>query len=226
MSDANFHRFSSNATASTHDCHLGPDGSGKTTQAKLLTERLQATGYDAQYVHALYYLSDNIPYANRLRRHLGPRKTRPQEPEHGSLYLVRRVLFGLVSFWFALLTIGMISVQVRNKRQVVVFDRYYHQFFYDVYGSASIPLSHLLPRPWRMIYLDADLTTVQTRMDTVDQAVDGQYYATVIDMYDECATPGWLSFRAELPIATLHEQIFQAIWDRSRPDRLTTAAIR
>ncbi|MDS0474521.1 hypothetical protein [Natrinema sp. 1APR25-10V2] len=205
---------------------VGPDGSGKTTQAKLLTERLQAAGYDAQYVHALYYLSDNIPCADRLRRHLGPRKTRTQETEHGLLYFVRRVLFGLVGFWFALLTIGMVSLQVRNRRQVVVFDRYYHQFFYDVYGSASIPLSRLLPHPWQMIYLDADLTTVQIRMDTVDQAVDRQYYATVIDLYDECATPEWLSFRAELPIETLHEQIFQAIWDRSGPDHLTTAAIR
>jgi hypothetical protein len=74
-----------------------------------------------------------------------------------------------------------------------------------------------------MIYLDADFSTIQTRMDTVDQAVDRQYYDTVITLYDDCATPGWLSFRADLPIETLHEQIFQAIQHRPGPNRLTTA---
>ena len=191
---------------------VGSDGSGKTTQAELLVERLQTVGYDAQYVHALYYLSDNVPCADRLRRQLGPRKTRTQNSGVCSpLYLVRRALFGWFGFWFALLTIGIVSVRFHNRSQIVVFDRYYHQFFYDVYDSSSLPLSRLLPQPWRMIYLDTDHFTVQTRMGTDDQAVDRQYYATVIDLYDECATDKWLSFRGELPIETLHEQIFEAV---------------
>lgn len=164
---------------------VGPDGSGKTTQAKLLVERLQAAGYDAQYVHALYHISDTIPSSDRFRRHFGPRKTRTQESGQSPFYFLRRALFGLVGFWFALLTIWIVSIQVRNKRQIVVFDRYYHQFFYHVYGSASIPPSRLLPQPWQLIYLDADLPTVQARMDTVDQAVDRQYYRTVITLYDD-----------------------------------------
>lgn len=200
---------------------VGPDGSGKTTQAELLVERLQAAGYDAQYVHALYYLSDNIPSADRLRRQFGPRKTRTQDlGTYGPFYLIRRALLGLFGFWFALLTIGIVSLKFRNRNRVVVFDWYYQQFFYDVYGPSSIALSRLLPQPWRIIYLDADLTTVQTQMGTVDRAVDGLYYATVIDLYDECATDGWLSFRAELPIETLHEQIFEAIRDGLDRDQI------
>ena len=202
---------------------VGSDGSGKTTQAELLVERLQTVGYDAQYVHALYYLSDSVPCADRLRRRLGPRKTRTQNSGvYDPLHLARRALFGWFGFWFALLTIGIVSVRFRNRSQIVVFDRYYHQFLYDVYSSSSIPLSRLLPRPWRMIYLDADLSTVQTRMGTADQAVDGSYYATVIDLYDECATDGWLSFRAELPIETLHEQIFEVIRCDIDQDRIVS----
>lgn len=193
---------------------VGPDGSGKTTQAKLLVKRLQATGYDAQYIHALYFLSDTIPFSERLRRQFGPRKMRTQDPRRtGPYYFIQRVLFGLFGFWFATLTIGIVSVQFRNRCQVVVFDRYYQQFFYDVYGPPSIVLSQLLPRPWQMIYLDADLTTIQTRMGTVDRAVDELYYATIIDLYDKCKTDRWLSFCAELPIDTLHEQIFETIRD-------------
>ena len=191
---------------------VGPDGSGKTTQAELLVERLQAAGYDAQYVHALYYLSDSVPYAARLRRRIGPRKTRTRESgTYGPLYLVRRVLFGVFGFWFALLTIGLVSVRFRHANQVVVFDRYYHQFFYDVYGPSSVQLARLLPQPWRIIYLDADLNTVQARMGTVDRAVDPQYYTTVLNLYDECVSDEWLSFGVEPPIETLHEQIFEVI---------------
>jgi thymidylate kinase len=189
---------------------VGPDGSGKTTQSELLVERLRAAGYDAQYVHALYYLSDNVPRADRLRRRLGPRNTRTHASgSRRPTYLLRRVLFGVFGFWFALLTIGIVSVRFRGR--VVVFDRYYQQFFYDVYGSAGIALSRLLPGPWRTVYLDADLTTVRDRMGPTDRAVDESYYATVIDLYDDCSTTGWQSFRAELPIETLHERIFEAI---------------
>ena len=202
---------------------VGPDGSGKTTQAELLVERLQAAGYDAQYVHALYYLSDSIPYAARLRRRIGPRRTRTQDSgAYGPLYLARRVLFGAVGFWFALLTIGLVSVESRDTNRVVVFDRYYHQFFYDVYGPSSILLARLLPQPWRTIYLDADLTTVQTRMVTVDRTVDAEYYTTVIALYDKCVSDEWLSFGVEPPIETLHEQIFEAV--RYAVDRPRTSS--
>ena len=201
---------------------VGPDGSGKTTQAELLVERLRAAGYDAEYVHALYYLSDSVPYAARLRRRIGPRRTRTQDPgTYGPLYLARRALFAVFGFWFALLTIGLVFAQLRNTDRVVVFDRYYHQFFYDVYGPSSVLLARLLPQPWRMVYLDADLPTVQTRMGTVDRVVDAQYYTTVIGVYDECVSDGWLSFGVESPIETLHEQIFEAInyaVDRPRTD--------
>ncbi|WP_224450603.1 hypothetical protein [Haloprofundus salilacus] len=191
---------------------VGPDGSGKTTQAKLLVEHLQAAGYDAQYVHALYYLSNNFPYADELRRRIGPRKTRTQLTKTGRpVYLLRQALFGLVGFWFALLTIGVVSLRFRDESQIVVFDRYYQQFFYDVYGPLAVFLSRLLPQPWRMIYLNADLTTIQTRMDATDRAADTQYYATVIGLYDECSTDEWLSFRAELPVETVHGRIFEAI---------------
>ncbi|WP_224332655.1 hypothetical protein [Haloprofundus sp. SEDH52] len=189
---------------------VGPDGSGKTTQAKLLVEHLQAIGYDAHYVHALYYLSDTIPCADRLRRQLGPRKTQTHGPSTSRLlYLLRRVLFAVVGFWFALVTIGVVSIRFHD--QVVVFDRYYHQFFYDVYGPSGVFLSCLLPQPGRVIYLDADLATIQLRMDTTDRAVDTEYYATVIEFYDECSTEGWLSFCAKLPRESLHDRIFEAI---------------
>ena len=225
MADSNTHRICNRMPQLARTIAIvGPDGSGKTTQAELLVKRLQVAGYNAQYVHALYNISDNLPFANRLRRQFGPRQTRTQNLEtYGPFYFVQRALFGLFGFWFALLTIGIVSVDLRNRNRIVVLDRYYHQFFYDIYGSSSITFSQFLPQPWRMIYLDADLPTIQMRMGIVDQAVDELYYATVIDLYDDCATDGWLSFSAELPIETLHEQIFETIRNDLNRDQLTSS---
>ena len=186
---------------------VGPDGSGKTTQARLLTERLQEAGYDAQYVHALYYLSDAVPRSNQLRRRIGPRKTRTQtRARYAPLYLARRLLFGWFGYWFALITIMFVSVRFRNR--IVVFDRYYQQFFYDVYGPAARPLARAFPQPWRTVYLDADLDTLRTRQRAADRAVDDQYYIRAIDIYNACATDDWLRFDARLPVETLHERLF------------------
>lgn len=59
--------------------------------------------------------------------------------------------------------------------------------------------------------MDADLTTLQTRMESDDQAVNELYYATIIDLFEECSTNEWLSFCAKLLIDTIHEQIFETV---------------
>lgn len=202
---------------------VGPDGSGKTTQARLLVERLQAAGYEAEYVHALYYLSDLLPESDRLRRRVGPRKTRTHtRSTHGGSYLARRLLFGWLGYWFAVVTILFVSVRFRNR--IVVFDRYYQQFFYDVYGPAAVPLAHALPQPWRTVHLDADLDTVRARLDAVDRTADEQYYVRAIDVYDACATDDWLRLRAETPITALHERIFEDLRRDIDAERATAAS--
>ena len=191
---------------------VGPDASGKTTQARLLTERLQAAGYNAQYIHGLYYLSDAFPGANWLRERIGPRTLRTERRKSpGPIYRTFRVLFTWFSYFFALTAI--FSVSVRSRNQIVVFDRYYHQFFYDVYGPVSVPLSRSLPTPWKTIYLNAEFDVLRTRMNAGDRSVDDSYYTAVIDHYADCATEDWLRYPAELPITTLHEQIFEEICD-------------
>jgi thymidylate kinase len=189
---------------------VGPDASGKTTQANLLTERLQASGYDARYVHGLYYFSNVFPRANQFREKVGPRqlRTKSQEKE-GLLYRGFRTLFSWFGYLFALVTVLFVSLWYRD--QIVVFDRFYHQFFYDIYGSTGIRLSRTLPTPWRIIYLEAEFDTIRPRLSTVDKSAANSYYEAVVDHYAICATEDWLRYRAELPISTLHNQIFDDI---------------
>ncbi|MFH5802074.1 hypothetical protein [Haladaptatus sp. CMAA 1911] len=189
---------------------VGPDGSGKTTQAQLLTTRLQAAGYDAKYVHSLYYFSDRIPYANQLRQQVGPRKARTKRQTIWSpLYLLQRLVFGIFGYLFAVGTIAVVSRS--SSDQIVVFDRYYHQFLYDVYGQAGRPLAQWLPQPWRIIYLQADIETLRSRQDTEDRMVNEQYYETVNELYATLMTDTWMQMPAKLPIAVLHDQIFDAV---------------
>lgn len=190
---------------------VGPDASGKTTQANLLTERLQASGYDARYVHGLYYFSNVFPRANQFREKVGPRQLRTKRQEEDRpLYRVFRTLFSWFGYLFAWITVLFVSLWYRN--QIVVFDRFYHQFFYDIYGPTGVQLSRTLPTPWRVIYLEAESDTIRPRLSTVDKSADDSYYETVIDHYAICATEDWLRYRAELPISTLHNQIFDDIY--------------
>jgi GTPase SAR1 family protein len=189
---------------------VGPDASGKTTQANLLTERLQASGYDARYVHGLYYFSNIFPRANQFREKVGPRQLRTnRQDKEGALYRVFRTLFSWLGYLFALITILFVSVWHRD--QIVVFDRFYHQFFYDIYGPMGVQLSRTLPTPWRVIYLEAEFDAIRPRLSTVDKSAANSYYEAVIDHYAICATEDWLRYRAELPISTLHNQIFDDI---------------
>lgn len=189
---------------------VGPDASGKTTQARLLTERLQADGYDARYIHGLYHFSDAFPYATQIRKRIGPRKLRTDRQKSNGLTIqMFRMLFDWFSYIFALATI--VFVTVRSRNQIIVFDRYYHQFFFDVYGPRSVSLSRSLPTPWKTIYLDGELAVLRPRMNTLDRAVDATYHTKVIDHYAMCATEDWLRYPAELPIRTLHERIFEKI---------------
>lgn len=200
---------------------VGLDGCGKTTQARLLTARLQAAGYDAKYIHALYYFTDCIPYADQLRKQIGPRKTRTktqniQRPQ----YIARRIVFGLLSYIFALGTILLVSRQ--SDDQILIFDRYYQQFFYDVSGFASGPLARSLPQPWRIIYLDADIDVLRVWQDTEDKLVDEQYYSAVSELFTSCMSDKWLQLPATLPVETLHEHIFKEISQGLEQDQLLT----
>lgn len=204
---------------------IGPDGSGKTMQAHLLTKRLQNAGYDARYVHSLYYLSDYVPWATWLRQRVGPRRMRTERRHYSRLmYLVRRILFILFGYWFALITILLVTSPSHDR--IIVFDRYYQQFFFDIYGPAGSPLSRCLPQPQLTIYLDAEFDTLKPRLDAKDRSVDESYYESVTSVYTECVNANWLQLPAELPADVLHARIFEEVTHRFELDSIALSNSR
>jgi len=167
---------------------VGPDSCGKTTQAKMLVDRLGNGGYKAVYVQPIFILLNIL---TRSRDNdvalISPRKTRTSEMSesnnHGKRYLTKKLFMSLLGYPYALITyIFMKFYLSRNK--IVVCDRYFYQFFFDLFGDFGKKIIRIFPRPDITFFLDGDLDLFYSRMnDSFDASVGRTYYTEVLNLY-------------------------------------------
>ena len=165
----------------------GIDGSGKTTQAKMLVDRLKKGGYKTVYAQPIFIL------LNVLTRSKGndvalisPRKTRTSQMSNSDRYekifLSKKLFMGLLCYPYALATYIFMSFHYRNK--IIVCDRYFYQFFFDLFGGGSEKIVKFFPRPDLTFFLDGELDFFFSRMDdSFDAHVSKDYYSEVINLY-------------------------------------------
>ena len=166
----------------------GVDGCGKTTQAKMLVDRLNRWGYEAMYVQPVFIL------LNILTRSKGndvalisPRKTRTSQMSNsdkcGRRFLPKKLFMGLLGYPYALATYISIKVYL-TRNNIVVCDRYFYQFFFDLFGDWSETIIKVFPKPDIVFFLDGDLDIFYSRMDdSFDASVGRDYYTKVINLY-------------------------------------------
>ncbi|MCK4251788.1 hypothetical protein KAX97_10090, partial [candidate division WOR-3 bacterium] len=160
----------------------GVDGSGKTTQAKMLVDRLKKNGYETMYVQPVYVLLDLIHLGKEDKNSVSPRRARVSEISNKKLSIMRRALMGLFGYLYALVTYIFIKFTSRNK--IIVCDRYFYQFFFDLFGNWSESIIKFFPRPDIAFFLDGDLDLFYSRMDnSFDASVSRDYYSEVINLY-------------------------------------------
>jgi len=123
----------------------GIDASGKTTQARLLAEKLASLGLDV----LLSTEPTDGPVGTLIKRLLRGEKRLPP--------VVEAVLFALDRFWHVE---GLIRPALEEGR-IVVLDRYYHSSL-AYQGSAGLDIAWLrainsfAPRPDLAIYIDVE----------------------------------------------------------------------
>ena len=163
---------------------IGLDGSGKTTQATMLVDRLQKKGYDAIYVRPTYFLLshilklklDNIPF-------ISPRKDRAVKRECSGKKLskVRTLLMAPLGYLYVLVTRFCMGIVSRNK--IIVCDRYFYQFLYDLFGKSSNKVVRFLPKPDATFLLNTSLDVLYPRMQgSFDRTVCENYYIAVFNL--------------------------------------------
>ena len=166
----------------------GVDGSGKTTQAKMLVNRLRKQGYRVAYVQPVSMLLSTLTHfkVNNISA-ISPRKARVS-PELNSnqcgwLSLIRKQFMKLLGYFYALTAYLSIRLHIGKKR-VVVCDRYFYQFFFDLYGESSLRVLKIFPKPDITFFLNGDADTIYQRMtDSFDKTVSKNYYIDVINFY-------------------------------------------
>jgi len=192
----------------------GVDGCGKTTQAKMLIERLRERGYKAMYVQPIFILLNILARSkdNDIAP-ISPRKTRTSQmsnsDKHGKRFFSKKLFMGLLGYPYALATyIFMKFYLSRNK--VVVCDRYFYQFFFDLFGNFSEKVVRIFPKPDITFFLDGDLDIFYSRMDnSFDASIGRDYYAETINLYRRISQKyGFIQIDATLNKKAINDMIF------------------
>lgn len=161
---------------------IGPDGCGKTTQSKMLVDRLKSNGFETMYIRPVYVLMNLIRMKEGDENLVSPRRARVSESSNKKLYTLRRASMVFSGYPYALTTYLFMRMNYRNK--IIICDRYFYQFFFDLFGDLSEKVIEIFPKPDIAFFLDGDLDFLYSRMDDAfDVSVDRDYYIAVINLY-------------------------------------------
>lgn len=193
---------------------VGIDGCGKTTQAKMLVDRLKKNGYETTYVRPVYTLIDLIRLRDENKNLVSPRRARVSEISNKKLSVMQRPLTGLFGYLYALVTYIFMKFHYRNK--IMVCDRYFYQFFFDLFGEFSEKVVRIFPRPDIAFFLDDDLNVFYSRMgNSFDVSVGRDYYTDVLNLYRRISQKySFTQIDANLEREKISDIIFYAIKER------------
>jgi len=192
---------------------IGADGSGKTTQAVNLVERLEADGFRAEYVRANYFLI-NLAVRKHLSElgYFSPRKNRVQGGENSrwKILPVRIILAALGYFYCALSHLSM-AIAARNK--IIVCDRYFYQLLYDLFGNSIYRIMNFLPRAEHVFLLEMSEGIIYSRMvSSFDRNAPAAYYERVIHLMRELSKDrNFCVIDASLPEKAISDIIFNNV---------------
>ena len=118
---------------------------------------------------------------------ISPRKTRTSQMS--DLHKPRKIIFSrklfinLLGYPYALATYIFMKFHL-SRNKIVVCDRYFYQFFFDLFGNWSENIINFFPRPDITFFLDGNLELFYSRMDnSFDASVGRDYYMGVLNLY-------------------------------------------
>jgi thymidylate kinase len=186
----------------------GVDGSGKTTQAKILAESLIRQGYQSKYIRP-----SNLIIKEDDRPHIfSPRQVKTRKTNK-----LKKIVITIFGYPYALCSLILIRLFAIRKN-IVIADRYFYQFIFDIYGSKSIGLLNLLPRPDIIFILNGDQKVLHSRRnDLFDREVSLSYYTAVDNFYKEAQSKqSAVAIDALSDIKIINERILNYVLERIR----------
>ena len=189
----------------------GIDGSGKTTQAKELVQRLRRMGYRVKYIQPVFIFSKIL---NIMA--ISPRKTRASELKglkgKRKPFFIRKFIMGLFGYPYAMASYILIKFYlIFNK--IIVCDRWFYQFLFDAYGDQSEDIIKIFPKSDITFFLDGSLDLFYSRMSNkYDVSVSREYYAHVLNLYRKLSKRyGFIQIDAGLDRDKINDILFNNI---------------
>jgi thymidylate kinase len=161
----------------------GIDGSGKTTHAVSLSKELQR-----ETINSIYFRPRGITIIPTFLRgllksypNLSPRNVAmSKKADNFSGRNILRALFLTIPFWIYALIVYYAWIRPLRSKKVVICDRYFFDWFYNLWGNASIALTHLLPKPDIVFLLDVPVNIAFSRMHSIaDKQISLSYYESL-----------------------------------------------
>ena len=152
----------------------------------MLTNQLNDNGCNAMYCRPIFILVNLLTRStNKDLTSISPRlsSTSTNSSKSKKSFSVKKMVLGLLGYPYALMT--YISMKLYFGRgKILVCDRYFYQFFFDLYGNWSNVIVNLFPKPDITFFIDGDLDVFYSRMDDpFDMNVKSDYYAQVLALF-------------------------------------------
>jgi len=194
---------------------VGADGTGKSTQAEKLAERLTELGRAATCVRPVFLLFD--PWRLRGKRGTTPALS-PRLRRVGNGSASRRrgsIAASAAGYTYALATYLYMRTHFRGV-EFVVCDRYFYQYFFDISGAGATGIAKSFPRPSVVFWLDGDLGIVRERSDTPPTTpAEEKYFEDAFAFYRDLAPSlGFVRIDASRPVEAAAEEILRVLLER------------
>ena len=176
----------------------------------MLVNRLRENGYNATYVRPIFILVNK--FQERVIKVISPRRFRTvklnsKKVRKISVNLAKLVL-GLLGYLYALTS--YIFIKIMSMSKIVVCDRFFYQFFFDLFDNSSDVIIRLFPKPDITFYLDCNPNTIFTRMDKHDISIDKKYYVNVINFYRRISKKyNFIVIQADFDKDTINDIMFK-----------------
>lgn len=184
---------------------VGIDGSGKTTQSKLIVKRLKENGCNAQYIRPTYLLASKLKRDQETS--FSPREFAKSKHQPNKL---KKAIIILTAFLYAWITYIILKIISINK--ILVCDRYFYQFFFDLYAENSFKLLKFFPKTNFTFLLEEKVEILIDRMDDYDKSMNKNYFNKLVIFYEELAIEyGFIRISASLDEDKINSMIYNQL---------------
>ena len=204
---------------------VGPDGAGKTTHARVLTDRLCSAGHNAICIRPIFMLMEIITGKQKMLKGLSPRLYRiDRVKDKGKLNgLLRKSL--LMIFGYPYIIVSHLYLKyIHRKKGILICDRYFFQVFYDIFGKQSKWIKKLMPTPDLTFYLQTDFNIFRSRQSHSDSSYPSEYFQSVECFFSTiCKDTDIISCDNSVEFPLVHEFIYNQVLEKIKEPLSTIA---